>query len=789
MQRLLPLAAIVATCASAQVVLAPNYPDAAAVAAAWEVGPNTAPAEQVTIDGAPAIRLPITFADQGATRNYWDFIADIDLANAAGFSFDVRCDDSAIVGHFSTYFRSGDGWYSGEWFPGDEGAWSTITILKANTATEGTPSGWGEVDRVRFSAWRGDVGQSEFFVRNLRVVGGPGPETRVVVVRDALGDDGRGDPYAPQLIEQLRSAGVEAASVDQTDLSAARLAPFSVVILPNNPDLSGAQILDLSRFVEAGGKLFLAYSVPDSLRTAVGLPGATYRRQEAAGDFGRIVMRPGALPGAPDWAAQASWNIQIPAAAPGVEVLAEWSDANGAPTGLPALVANDRAAWLGHVVLGDGGAAKERLLLAILGRLDPDIWRLAAAGAVAQAGRLGRWPDFDAASAELARRGADPAALDEARAQLARAQELVAEGDWIGAQDQAALVGETALRAWSAAHQPEAGEWRGWWCHQAVGVPGRTWAETAQRLADNGFTAIVPNLMWGGVTAGRSELLPESDAERDYIAEALAACRAAGLEIHMWKVNYNCGWSTPVSFLEQMRAEGRLQRSISGEEEPWLCPTDPRNQELEVASMVECAQLYDLDGLHFDYIRFPGGSHCYCNGCQTRFAALTGDPLANWPAEVAVGGPLRSEWLQFRRDAISTVVEQVSTQARAVRPGIQISAAVFNNWPSNRDEIGQDWSMWCEQGWLDFVCPMDYTASNPQFERYVRRQVNWTHGVPLRPGIGASATGIRMAADQVIDQILTTRAHNTGGFMIFNLGAPEDQNILPYLGLGVTRRD
>jgi hypothetical protein len=33
------------------------------------------------------------------------------------------------------------------------------------------------------------------------------------------------------------------------------------------------------------------------------------------------------------------------------------------------------------------------------------------------------------------------------------------------------------------------------------------------------------------------------------------------------------------------------------------------------------------------------------------------------------------------------------------------------NWPSDRDGVGQDWKLWCDNGWLDFVCPMDYIDS------------------------------------------------------------------------------
>ncbi|HAZ64764.1 MAG TPA: hypothetical protein DCZ72_14300, partial [Armatimonadetes bacterium] len=105
------------------------------------------------------------------------------------------------------------------------------------------------------------------------------------------------------------------------------------------------------------------------------------------------------------------------------------------------------------------------------------------------------------------------------------------------------------------------------------------------------------------------------------------------------------------------------------------------------------------------------------------------------------------------------------------------------------DSIGQDAALWCERGWIDFVVPMDYTDSPLLFERYVRSQQGWAHGVPVRPGIGASATGIRMTPEEVIEQIWITRRQGTGGFCIFNFAVREATAIVPALGAGVTKAE
>jgi uncharacterized lipoprotein YddW (UPF0748 family) len=204
--------------------------------------------------------------------------------------------------------------------------------------------------------------------------------------------------------------------------------------------------------------------------------------------------------------------------------------------------------------------------------------------------------------------------------------------------------------------------------------------------------------------------------------------------------------------------------------------------------MVELARKYAIDGIHFDYIRYPDGEHCFCAGCKERFQQVVGAPIQNWPKDARANGALRQQWLDWRRSNITAVVQAVSQQARAVRPGIKISAAVFPQWNTDRDAVGQDWKLWCEKGYLDFVCPMDYTPSDRRFENMVKQQVQWAGPTPCYPGIGVSASSSSFGVDRTIDQIAITRNHQTRGFVIFNYGVNESRELLPQLGLGITRK-
>ena len=348
------------------------------------------------------------------------------------------------------------------------------------------------------------------------------------------------------------------------------------------------------------------------------------------------------------------------------------------------------------------------------------------------------------------------------------------------------------VAAFCQAQKPEPGEFRAFWCHSAFGVDGMDWDEAIHRLADNGFTAILPNMLWGGAAFYESKVLPVASPvaqKGDQIRQCVAACRKYGLQIHVWKVDWNLGRSAPMDFAAKLRNEGRLQMSSQGKEESWLCPSHPENQKLEIDAMVEVVRNYDVDGIHFDYIRYPDNDHCFCAGCRERFGRACGLALTNWPQAVLADGPLRQRWLDWRRSNITTVVRSVSEQARAINPRIKLSAAVFPNWAVDRDGVGQDWKLWCEKGYLDFVCPMDYTPANSRFDLLVSQQVEWAGGTPCYPGLGVSASSSRFGADRTIEQIDIARRHRTHGFVIFNYGVQECRDLLPLLGMGITAKE
>ncbi len=777
-----------------------SNPDAKAAAAAWipAYGSSTAqPSTERNPDGGAALLFE---CDMKALeeRACWDRAVSLDLSRHSRIVFWAKLTgDPSAIGHCTLYFNAGGGWY-GQSFDVPDDGWQRVTLDRGGFIPEGSPEGWGHVKGIRLALWKGRETQASVFVGGMVA-----EAASIVVVRNSrVGDEG--ELWADRMASMLREAGVDAGTVDDADIEQGVLDGKRIAVLPNNPRITDAEADALEKFVRRNGRIVACYGLPDRLAALLGLADATYTKQERPGQFAAMRFRPRGPAGLPEVAKQASWNVmRVRPAARNARVVADWEDAQGKPTGIPAVVLSDTGAFVSHVVLDDDRPAKLQMLRAILGHFDPELWPKMAEDALANSGAIGsRWHSHAEtergileAAAAIGRTAAVRKCIVAARSERARAQTAMKERRYHEVLAPAAAIRRLLTEAFALAQQPQPDEFRAVWCHSAYGVDGMTWDEAVANLKRNGFTAVVPNMLWGGSADYPSDLLPVTDRakkEGDQIEACLKACRTHGLQIHVWKVNWNLS-TAPEDFVARMRSEGRLQRTSNGSEERWLCPSHPANFELERDSMVEIARKYAVDGIHFDYIRYPDSSKCYCDGCRERFASsqmLRSDKqfigIREWPRDVLRGGPLYADYQEFRRRNITRLVKAVAEEARRVRPGIKVSAAVFPNWPACREEIGQDWGRWVREGYLDFICPMDYTASNREFRTRVQVQRDEVKGrIPLIPGIGASAPGLDVV--QTIEQSLIAREEGAQGFILFNYDTRTAGDHVPMMGKGRTR--
>lgn len=756
----------------------------------WEPHEGTAPAKPAafrTPEGAPALELPCRMAGV-RQRAYWDFAAPLDLAGCSEIELWARTEgDPTAIAYATVYFQAGAGWYAAN-LGGHRGEWSRVVLRRGDFRTEGTPGGWGAVARIRLSFWKGSDGDATVYVGGMRA-----RIADVVVIRNTAAGSEAGD-FADVALELLAEAGIRAAAMNDVEVGRGGLEGKKLAIYPHNPKVSHEETEAVEAFVSKGGKLLVCYSLPARLATLLGIRVEGYLAQEYPAQFSSMSRLESAPEGFPELVRQASWNIlKVKPERKDCVVVSVWHDAEGRSTGYPSLIVGSSGAYFSHVILGDDRQAKSELLRSVLGRICPPVWSDVLDDAREATEQLAEWQSFGDVREGLlsdARRAGREQVVGDILHRVAGLRDSSTkargEGRPTEALDLLSRARRDLVEAFALAQPDRDGEFRGVWCHSAYGVRGETWDDSIRRLKESGFNAIVPNMLWGGVADYESDVLPVRDRvskEGDQIALCLAACRRHGVEIHVWKVNWNLG-GAPASFVSELRAQKRLQVSSDGEETPWLCPSHPDNFALERDSMLEVARKYDVDGIHFDYIRYPDRSRCFCPGCRERFEKETERLVSSWPSDVVDGGARYQEYQDFRRERITRLVRAVAEEARRVKAGIRISAAVFSTWPACRDDVAQDWVTWARNGYVDFLCPMNYTSSIDGFRSRLRLQLGAVGGrVPVYSGIGASAPGL--VVEQVIDQVRAARALGADGFIVFNYAGKVATDQVPMLGLGI----
>jgi len=217
----------------------------------------------------------------------------------------------------------------------------------------------------------------------------------------------------------------------------------------------------------------------------------------------------------------------------------------------------------------------------------------------------------------------------------------------------------------------------------------------------------------------------------------------------------------------------------------WLDPAAPGVRERLVATFSELLEGYpQLDGLHLDYIRYadalpfaPGSrfgvglGFGYGEASRTRFRAETGRPapfgrsLANANA-----------WDDWRRGQLTALVAAIARQARSIRPGILVSAAVVGD----RDRAYlvdlQDWPGWLDAGYLDFAVPMLYTRDLRRLRYSVEALAGLARGRRIWVGLGAWL--FEGTPRDAVAQLREVRAEPQLGSALFSWDALRDSPAL-----------
>lgn len=281
--------------------------------------------------------------------------------------------------------------------------------------------------------------------------------------------------------------------------------------------------------------------------------------------------------------------------------------------------------------------------------------------------------------------------------------------------------------------------------------------------------------------------------EFDPLEYVLILARRWGISVHAW-LNVYYVWSNPTAappsghvfhehpewFLADPGGTRMSERTVKwwqqdGIEGYYLAPGS-RQVRAHFASIVqELVAGYGVDGIHLDYVRYPGRVYGFDPSGRTDFAL-------RWGVDPVMLGPQRDELVrEIGADAVSAMdsiytewrVASVDSLVLAVRDiigDLPLSAAVTPDPQAARYHKGQDWARWTQRRWMDFVVPMAYNYRPAEARNRIRAMHNTIGHDRVLVGL-ALHDGRSLFLPQTITEL---REEQTIGYSIFSYNVLAD---------------
>jgi len=185
-------------------------------------------------------------------------------------------------------------------------------------------------------------------------------------------------------------------------------------------------------------------------------------------------------------------------------------------------------------------------------------------------------------------------------------------------------------------------------------------------------------------------------------------------EVHAWCTTYNT-WnrSSPPSSPDHLYnahpewiTENKAGVTYTSDDNAPLDPGIPEVQDHIYNVFLDIVRNYDVDGIHFDYIRLINSDSGFDPVAKQRFLAHTG-----WNFETDnPQGELDEVYKAWRRDQIARLVQRVHTRTLLEKPWVEVSAFLIR-YTDPVENLGQGYNWWVAHNAIDVLHPSCYSST------------------------------------------------------------------------------
>ena len=218
------------------------------------------------------------------------------------------------------------------------------------------------------------------------------------------------------------------------------------------------------------------------------------------------------------------------------------------------------------------------------------------------------------------------------------------------------------------------------------------------------------------------------DPGYDPLAFAVEECHKRGMECHAWVVALPLGNRKHVAALgKQSVTKKHPSLCLTYRRHMYLNAGNPQTKEYLMSLVNEIVTRYDVDGVHFDYLRYPDNARRFPDTYDYRRYGK-GRDLAQW-----------------RRDNLTEILRYIYKEVKELKPWVKVSTCPVGKYRDTSRYSSRGWNAYNAvyqdvQGWLgegiqDQIYPMMYFRGN-HFYPFALDWQEQNNGRHVIPGLG-----------------------------------------------------
>lgn len=248
------------------------------------------------------------------------------------------------------------------------------------------------------------------------------------------------------------------------------------------------------------------------------------------------------------------------------------------------------------------------------------------------------------------------------------------------------------------------------------------------------------------------------DPGYDPLQFAIDECHKRGMECHAWMVTIPLGNRRHVAALgKQSVTKKQPDICLPYKREYFLNPGHPDTKNYLMSLVREVVERYDVDGVHFDYLRYPENAPRFADRAHYRRYA-NGRSLEQW-----------------RRDNLTEILRHIYKGVKQLKPWVKVSTCPVGKYKDTSRYRSRGWNAfhtvyqdvqgWMAEGIQDQIYPMMYFRGN-SFYPFALDWKEQACGRQVIPGLGVyflHPDEGNWTLSEVERQIVFCRSHQLDG--------------------------